>query len=69
MNFDVSLIATSLPKILHGLGLTLNPLVVSTLIGLGLPGGIPLMLTTLGFTLLGEKLRDVLDPKLQVRRA
>jgi len=32
-------------------------------------GGIPLMLTTLGFTLLGEKLRDVLDPKLQVRRA
>jgi peptide/nickel transport system permease protein len=31
-------------------------------------GGVPLMLTTLGFTLLGEKLRDVLDPKLQVRR-
>lgn len=43
MNFDVSLIATSLPKILHGLGLTLNLLVVSTLIGLVLAVGILLM--------------------------
>ncbi len=28
-------------------------------------GGIPLILTTLGFTFLGEALRDVLDPKLR----
>ena len=28
-------------------------------------GGIPLVLTTLGFTLLGEALRDVFDPKLR----
>jgi peptide/nickel transport system permease protein len=28
-------------------------------------GGIPLILTTLGFTFLGESLRDMLDPKLQ----
>ena len=28
-------------------------------------GGIPLVLTTLGFTFLGEALRDVLDPKLR----
>ncbi len=31
-------------------------------------GGIPLVLTTLGFTLLGEGLRDVFDPKLQGKR-
>jgi polar amino acid transport system permease protein len=34
MSFDVSLIGSSLPKILQGLGLTLNLLVVSTLFGL-----------------------------------
>ncbi len=28
-------------------------------------GGIPLVLTTLGFTFLGEALRDVLDPRLR----
>jgi peptide/nickel transport system permease protein len=28
-------------------------------------GGIPLILTTLGFTFLGESLRDLLDPKLR----
>ncbi|HET6220908.1 MAG TPA: ABC transporter permease subunit, partial [Dongiaceae bacterium] len=28
-------------------------------------GGIPLILTTLGFTFLGEALRDMLDPKLR----
>ena len=31
-------------------------------------GGIPLVLTTLGFTLLGEALRDVFDPKLRGKR-
>ena len=31
-------------------------------------GGIPLILTTLGFTFLGEALRDVVDPKLRGRR-
>ena len=31
-------------------------------------GGIPLVLTTLGFTLLGEALRDVIDPKLRGMR-
>ena len=36
MNFDISLIFDSLPRILQGLGLTLNLLVVSTVIGLGL---------------------------------
>jgi peptide/nickel transport system permease protein len=30
-------------------------------------GGVPLVLATLGFTFLGEGLRDALDPKLQVR--
>ncbi len=30
-------------------------------------GGIPLILTTLGFTFLGETLRDVVDPKLRKR--
>ena len=30
-------------------------------------GGIPLVLTTLGFTFLGEALRDVFDPKLRKR--
>lgn len=34
MSFDISLITGSLPKILQGLGLTLNLLVVSTLFGL-----------------------------------
>jgi len=28
-------------------------------------GGIPLVLTTLGFTFLGEALRDVFDPRLR----
>ena len=28
-------------------------------------GGVPLILTTLGFTFLGESLRDIFDPKLQ----
>ena len=28
-------------------------------------GGIPLILVTLGFTFLGESLRDILDPKLR----
>ena len=31
-------------------------------------GGIPLVLTTLGFTLLGEALRDIFDPKLRGQR-
>ena len=31
-------------------------------------GGIPLILTTLGFTFLGESLRDVIDPKLRKER-
>ena len=31
-------------------------------------GGIPLILTTLGFTFLGEALRDVVDPKLRGRQ-
>jgi len=31
-------------------------------------GGIPLVLTTLGFTYLGEALRDVFDPKLRMGR-
>jgi octopine/nopaline transport system permease protein len=43
MSFDLSLIAFSLPKILQGLGLTLNLLVVSTLFGLILAIGILLM--------------------------
>jgi peptide/nickel transport system permease protein len=30
-------------------------------------GGIPLILTTIGFTFLGEALRDVVDPKLRVK--
>ena len=30
-------------------------------------GGIPLVMTTLGFTLLGEALRDIFDPKLRGR--
>ena len=28
-------------------------------------GGIPLIITTLGFTFLGESLRDMIDPKLR----
>jgi peptide/nickel transport system permease protein len=28
-------------------------------------GGIPIVLTTLGFTFLGEALRDIFDPKLR----
>ena len=31
-------------------------------------GGLPLVLATLGFTFLGEGLRDVLDPRLKLRR-
>ena len=31
-------------------------------------GGVPLVLATLGFTLLGEALRDVFDPKLRSQR-
>lgn len=31
-------------------------------------GGIPLILITLGFTFLGETLRDVVDPKLRARK-
>ncbi|CDX51409.1 putative peptide transporter permease subunit: membrane component of ABC superfamily [Mesorhizobium plurifarium] len=31
-------------------------------------GGMPLVLATLGFTFLGEGLRDCLDPRLQLRR-
>ena len=31
-------------------------------------GGVPLILTTLGFTFLGEALRDVVDPKLRGRQ-
>ena len=31
-------------------------------------GGIPLILTTLGFTFLGESLRDVIDPKLRGKK-
>jgi peptide/nickel transport system permease protein len=31
-------------------------------------GGIPLVLTTLGFTFLGEALRDVFDPRLRKGR-
>ena len=31
-------------------------------------GGIPLILTTLGFTFLGEAVRDVVDPKLRGRK-
>ena len=31
-------------------------------------GGIPLVLTTLGFTFLGESLRDIFDPKLNKER-
>jgi peptide/nickel transport system permease protein len=31
-------------------------------------GGIPLILTTLGFTFLGESLRDAIDPKLRKER-
>ena len=32
-------------------------------------GGLPLVLATLGFTFLGEALRDALDPRLQFRRS
>ena len=28
-------------------------------------GGVPVIITTLGFTFLGESLRDVFDPKLR----
>ena len=31
-------------------------------------GGIPLIITTLGFTFLGEALRDLIDPKLRRMR-
>jgi len=32
-------------------------------------GGLPLVLATIGFTFLGESLRDALDPKLKLRRS
>lgn len=32
-------------------------------------GGLPLIITTLGFTFLGESLRDVIDPKLRQNKA
>jgi peptide/nickel transport system permease protein len=32
-----------------------------------LAGGLPIVLTTLGFTFLGEALRDTFDPKLANR--
>ncbi len=35
--------------------------------GMVVMAGVPLILATLGFTFLGEALRDVLDPRLQVR--
>ena len=35
--------------------------------GMVIIAGIPLILATLGFTVLGEALRDALDPRLQVR--
>lgn len=31
-------------------------------------GGLPIILATLGFTFLGESLRDVVDPKLRKQR-
>ena len=36
--------------------------------GMVVIAGLPLILATLGFTFLGEALRDALDPRLQVRR-
>jgi peptide/nickel transport system permease protein len=35
--------------------------------GMVIIAGIPLVLATLGFTFLGEALRDALDPRLQLR--
>ena len=35
--------------------------------GSAIAAGLPLILTTLGFTFLGEALRDALDPRLQMR--
>ena len=35
--------------------------------GMVIAAGLPLVLATLGFTFLGEGLRDALDPKLQLR--
>ena len=32
---------------------------------LAIAGGLPIILTTLGFTFLGEALRDAYDPKLR----
>ncbi len=34
---------------------------------IAIAGGLPIVLTTLGFTFLGETLRDVFDPRLKVR--
>ena len=31
-------------------------------------GGLPVIVTTLGFTFLGEALRDIVDPRLQQGR-
>jgi peptide/nickel transport system permease protein len=36
--------------------------------GMVIFGGLPLVLATLGFTFLGEGLRDILDPRLKLRR-
>ncbi len=35
---------------------------------IAIAGGLPIIITTLGFTFLGETLRDVFDPRLKVRR-
>ncbi len=43
-------------------------LVIRTSPWLVIAGGVPLVLTTLGFTLLGESLRDIFDPKLRGNR-
>jgi len=34
---------------------------------IAIAGGLPIILTTLGFTFLGETLRDIFDPRLQTR--
>ncbi len=34
---------------------------------IAIAGGLPIILTTLGFTFLGETLRDIFDPRLKVR--
>ena len=34
---------------------------------IAIAGGVPIILTTLGFTFLGETLRDIFDPRLKGR--